>query len=121
MCCQIGAAGTSHREHAVIPGGLAILSPRRPTSQPHLKKVNGFLSNPFSALAGQFLMRAPARLRRMMANNGGAKMIHDTLHELFQAHYIHEVLHLLSGCVGSFFGTWAYFRIFRKRRIEETA
>jgi len=41
-------------------------------------------------------------------------MIHDTLHELFQAHYIHEVLHLLSGCVGSFLGVWAYFLIFKR-------
>ena len=43
-------------------------------------------------------------------------MIQDTLHQLFQMHYIHEVLHLLSGCVGSFFGTWAYFSIAQRRR-----
>jgi hypothetical protein len=42
-------------------------------------------------------------------------MIHDLLHQLFQVHYIHEVLHLLSGCVGSFIGTWAYFAFFQKR------
>jgi hypothetical protein len=42
-------------------------------------------------------------------------MIQSTLHQLFQVHYIHEVLHLLSGCVGSFFGTWAYFRYVHKR------
>jgi hypothetical protein len=45
-------------------------------------------------------------------------MIHDTLHQLFQLHYIHEVLHLLSGCVGSFFGTWAYFRITQRRALD---
>lgn len=43
-------------------------------------------------------------------------MIHATLHQLFQVRYIHEVLHLLSGCVGSFFGTWAYFAMARRRR-----
>jgi hypothetical protein len=43
-------------------------------------------------------------------------MIHSTLHQLFQVRYIHEVLHLLSGCVGSFIGTWAYFSIRQKRR-----
>jgi hypothetical protein len=43
-------------------------------------------------------------------------MIHDVLHQLFQAHYIHEVLHLLSGCVGAFLGTFAYFRIFQSRK-----
>jgi hypothetical protein len=42
-------------------------------------------------------------------------MIHDLLHEMFQVHYIHEVLHLLSGCVGSSVGTWAYFLIIQKR------
>jgi hypothetical protein len=41
-------------------------------------------------------------------------MIQDTLHQLFQVRYIHEVLHLVSGCVGSFFGTWAYFRFIQK-------
>jgi hypothetical protein len=46
-------------------------------------------------------------------------MVQETLHELFQWHYIHEILHLLSGCVGSFFGTWAYFSIIQRRRIEE--
>jgi hypothetical protein len=46
-------------------------------------------------------------------------MIQSTLHQLFQERYIHEVLHLLSGCVGSFIGTWAYFLIFRRHRIEE--
>jgi hypothetical protein len=45
-------------------------------------------------------------------------MIHDTLHELFQAHYIHEVLHFLSGTIGSFLGIWAYFRIFKRTRNE---
>ncbi len=43
-------------------------------------------------------------------------MIQEALHQLFQVHYIHEVLHLLSGCFGSFLGTWAYFLIFRRRR-----
>ncbi len=45
-------------------------------------------------------------------------MIQSTLHQLFQMHYIHEVLHLLSGCVGSFIGTWAYFLIFRTPKID---
>lgn len=40
-------------------------------------------------------------------------MIQSTLHQLFLGSYIHEVFHFLSGCVGSFFGTWGYFR-FRK-------
>jgi hypothetical protein len=44
-------------------------------------------------------------------------MIHDTLHELYQARYIHEALHFLSACVGSFVGTWAYF-FFRRRGVE---
>ena len=35
---------------------------------------------------------------------------------MFQVHYIHEVLHLLSGIVGSFFGTWAYFALVQKRQ-----
>ena len=48
-------------------------------------------------------------------------MIQDTLHQLFQVRYIHEVLHLLSGCIGSFIGTWAYLSIFQKRRIETGA
>lgn len=48
-------------------------------------------------------------------------MIQNTLHQLFQVHYIHEVLHLLSGVVGSFFGTWAYFLILQRRRIENGA
>ena len=42
-------------------------------------------------------------------------MIHDVLHQLFQVHYIHEILHLLSGVVGSFLGTWAYFRTGNRR------
>ena len=46
-------------------------------------------------------------------------MVHEILHELFQWHSIHEILHLLSGCVGSFFGTWAYFLIFHRRGIEK--
>jgi len=46
-------------------------------------------------------------------------MVHEVLHELFQWHYIHEVLHLLSGCVGSFFGTWAYFGTLQRRRTEK--
>jgi hypothetical protein len=46
-------------------------------------------------------------------------MIQETLHQILMMHYIHEVLHLLSGCVGSFFGTWAYFRIFRGHGIEK--
>ena len=42
------------------------------------------------------------------------------LHDIFQVHYIHEILHLLSGCVGSFFGTWAYFAFVHKpKRISE--
>jgi len=42
------------------------------------------------------------------------------LHEIFQVHYIHEVLHLLSGVVGSFFGTWAYFAsVHRRRKMSE--
>lgn len=45
-------------------------------------------------------------------------MIQNTLH---QARYIHEVLHFLSGCVGSFFGTWAYLSIVQRRRIETRA
>lgn len=46
-------------------------------------------------------------------------MTQNALHQLVQAHYIHEVLHLLSGCVGSFFGTWAYFSMFQRHRIEK--
>jgi hypothetical protein len=45
-------------------------------------------------------------------------MIHELLHELSQAHFIHEVLHFLSGCVGSFLGIWAYFRMFKRTRID---
>jgi hypothetical protein len=41
-------------------------------------------------------------------------MIEGALHQMFQVHYIHEILHLLSGCVGSFIGTWAYFLICRR-------
>ena len=48
----------------------------------------------------------------------GVQMVHEFLHELFQWHGIHEVLHLLSGCVGSFFGTWVYFLTIQRRRIE---
>jgi hypothetical protein len=40
------------------------------------------------------------------------------LHQLFQWHYIHEMLHLLSGVVGSFLGTWAYFRMRDKKALE---
>ncbi|MFZ0747050.1 MAG: hypothetical protein WAM85_21790 [Terracidiphilus sp.] len=46
-------------------------------------------------------------------------MIHDTLHQLFQVHYIHEILHLLSGCVGSFFGTWGYFAMVQRREANK--
>jgi hypothetical protein len=45
-------------------------------------------------------------------------MIHDLLHQLFQVHYIHEILHLLSGCVGSFLGTWAYFKTIERRKLK---
>jgi hypothetical protein len=56
-----------------------------------------------------------------MAHIGSQKMIHDTLHQIFQEHYIHEVLHLLSGCVGSFIGTWAYFSYFeRTKSVRES-
>ena len=41
--------------------------------------------------------------------------LHEFLHELFQIRYIHEILHLLSGCVGSYFGTWGYFAFIQKR------
>ena len=58
--------------------------------------------------------------RGIMARiGGGHRMVHEILHELFQWHSIHEILHLLSGCVGSFLGTWAYFLIFQRRRIEK--
>jgi hypothetical protein len=57
--------------------------------------------------------------RGIMARIGGHRMVHEILHELFQWHSIHEILHLLSGCVGSFLGTWAYFLIFQRRRIEK--
>lgn len=41
----------------------------------------------------------------------------DVLHQLFhQVHYIHEILHLLSGVVGSFVGTWAYFALRERKR-----
>ena len=40
----------------------------------------------------------------------------DFLHQLFQVHYIHEILHLLSGVLGSFLGTWGYFKMVEKRR-----
>jgi hypothetical protein len=43
-------------------------------------------------------------------------VIEGILHQLFQVHYIHELLHLLSGFIGSFLGTWFYFLSFRKRR-----
>jgi hypothetical protein len=43
-------------------------------------------------------------------------MTQGTLHELFQWHYIHEVLHLLSGFFGSLLGTWTYFAIIQKRK-----
>jgi hypothetical protein len=47
-------------------------------------------------------------------------VIQSTLHEIFQVHYIHEVLHLLSGFAGSFFGTWAYFAFIHKpKRIPD--
>lgn len=36
--------------------------------------------------------------------NGCQKVIQSTLHQIFQLHYIHEVLYLLSGCVGLFLG-----------------
>jgi hypothetical protein len=55
----------------------------------------------------------------MMTHIGGRGMIKDTLHQLFQMHYIHEVLHLLSGCVGSFIGTWAYFSTIQRRRNKK--
>jgi hypothetical protein len=42
-------------------------------------------------------------------------VVHDFLHQLFQVHYIHEVLHLLSGVAGSFLGTWGYFKMANKR------
>lgn len=45
-------------------------------------------------------------------------MVHELLHELFQWHAIHEVLHFLSACVGSFFGTWAFFAIVQRRKVE---
>ena len=40
------------------------------------------------------------------------------VHELLQFDPIHEILHFLSGCVGSFLGIWIYFLLFRRRRIE---
>jgi hypothetical protein len=45
----------------------------------------------------------------------GQCVVHDFLHQLFQVHYIHEVLHLLSGVAGSFLGTWGYFKMANKR------
>jgi len=47
-------------------------------------------------------------------------MIHSALHQLFEGNYIHEVFHFLSGCVGSFLGTWGYFRL-RKPTIAGSA
>jgi len=44
-----------------------------------------------------------------------------TLHELFQWHYIHEILHLMSGCLGSFLGTWAYFSFVEKRKEKRVS
>jgi hypothetical protein len=43
-------------------------------------------------------------------------MVHEVLHEFFQVHGIHEMLHLLSGVVGSFFGTWGYFALIQRRK-----
>ncbi|HLY43251.1 MAG TPA: hypothetical protein VKR52_18715 [Terracidiphilus sp.] len=43
-------------------------------------------------------------------------MLQSFLHDVFQLHYIHEVLHLLSGCAGSFIGTWAYLSRYEKRK-----
>jgi len=45
-------------------------------------------------------------------------MVHEILRELSQWHFIHEALHFLSACVGAFIGTWTYFLIFQRRRIE---
>jgi hypothetical protein len=45
--------------------------------------------------------------------------MHQFLHELFQVRYIHEMLHLLSGVVGSFVGTWGYFAM-RERKKANT-
>ncbi len=41
--------------------------------------------------------------------------LHEFLHELFQIRYIHEILHLLSGCVGSSSGPGAILRFIQKR------
>jgi hypothetical protein len=46
-------------------------------------------------------------------------MIKEVLHEMFQVHYIHEILHLLSGCVGSFLGTWACFWMMQRREKKQ--
>ena len=43
-------------------------------------------------------------------------MVHEVLHEFFQVHGIHEMLHLLSGALGSFLGTWCYFALIQKRK-----
>ncbi len=64
--------------------------------------------------------RSTASVYRTFYNSmRGLEMIHDLLHQLFQVHYIHEILHLLSGCVGSFLGTWAYFKTVQKRELSE--
>ncbi|HTX42717.1 MAG TPA: hypothetical protein VMD25_12855 [Acidobacteriaceae bacterium] len=47
-------------------------------------------------------------------------MIHSVLHQLFLGNYIHEIFHFLSGCVGSFIGTWGYFRL-RKTAVTSNA
>jgi hypothetical protein len=48
----------------------------------------------------------------------GMNVMHDFLHQLFQVHYIHEILHLLSGVVGSYLGTRAYFMTRRGKPLE---
>jgi hypothetical protein len=48
-------------------------------------------------------------------------MIQEVLHEMFQVHYIHEILHLMSGCIGSFFGTWACLRMMQRREKKQSS
>lgn len=45
----------------------------------------------------------------------GQSVMKELLHQVFQVHYVHEILHLLSGVVGSFLGTWGYFRMVNRK------
>jgi hypothetical protein len=90
----------------------------RPSLKQQHRSSRHKLSDEFSLNGYYSVFPDPSQARFMMTRVWGDVMAHAILHEIFQWHGIHEILHLLSGCFGSFFGTWFYFSSIEKRKIR---